>query len=45
MVEKAGLGIAMRNAVATVREVADFITSSNSEDGVALAIQRFVLDA
>lgn len=45
LVEKAGLGVAMRNAVATVREVADFITSSNAEDGVALAIQRFVLDA
>jgi Cof subfamily protein (haloacid dehalogenase superfamily) len=44
MIANAGCGVAMGNAVDSVREAADFITSANSEDGVCLAIQRFVLD-
>lgn len=45
LVAEAGFGVAMRNAVVAVQEAADFITSSNAEDGVARAIQRFVLDS
>jgi Cof subfamily protein (haloacid dehalogenase superfamily) len=43
MVAGAGLGVAMANAVEAVKRVADHITASNAEDGVALAIERFLL--
>lgn len=45
MIEYAGLGIAMGNALASVKQCADYITDSNDEDGVANAINRFVLGA
>ena len=44
MIEYAGCGVAMGNANATVRAAANFVTASNSEDGVAEAIEKFVLD-
>jgi Cof subfamily protein (haloacid dehalogenase superfamily) len=43
MIEYAGLGIAMANSGGTVRDKADFITDSNSEDGAAKAIERFIM--
>jgi Cof subfamily protein (haloacid dehalogenase superfamily) len=43
MVANAGLGIAMGNAVEAVREVADHTTRSNAEDGLARAIEHFLL--
>ncbi|WAA09058.1 sugar-phosphatase [Fervidibacillus albus] len=44
MIEYAGCGIAMGNAIPELKKVADFITSSNNEDGVAKAIEKFVLN-
>ncbi len=44
MIEAAGLGVAMGNAVAPLKERADFITSSNNEDGVGRVIEQFVLN-
>lgn len=44
MIEYAGLGVAMENAVPAVKESADYITSNNVENGVAKVIQKFVLD-
>ncbi|MEQ8236966.1 MAG: Cof-type HAD-IIB family hydrolase [Syntrophomonadaceae bacterium] len=44
MIAWAGIGIAMANAFPVVKQKADFITSSNQEDGVAFALQRFILD-
>lgn len=41
MVEYAGLGIAMGNAVIEVKDVADVITDTNDENGVATAIERY----
>ena len=38
MIEKAGLGIAMGQSNPTIKEIADQITSSNAEDGVANAL-------
>jgi Cof subfamily protein (haloacid dehalogenase superfamily) len=35
----AGLGVAMGNAKSEAKEVADFITSSNDEDGVAVVLE------
>lgn len=43
MIKYAGLGIAMENGFSEVKENADFITKSNDEDGVAYAIEKFVL--
>ncbi len=43
LVKAAGLGVAMANACDEVKAAADYITASNNEDGVALAIERFVL--
>lgn len=43
MIKEAGLGIAMGNAQDTVKKAAAWVTSSNNEDGVAKAIQKWVL--
>ncbi|PSC69494.1 haloacid dehalogenase-like hydrolase [Micractinium conductrix] len=43
MLQLAGLGVAMGNAGPPVLAVADAVTASNDEDGVARAIERFVL--
>jgi len=42
---KCGTGVAVRNAIETVRSEADYITESNDEDGVAGFISRFVLSS
>lgn len=44
MIKKAGLGVAMGNAVEEVKEIADYVTLTNEEDGVAAAIEKFVLE-
>lgn len=43
MIEYAGLGIAMENAIDKVKEIADYITDDNKNDGVAKALEKFVL--
>ena len=43
MLAWAGVGVAMGNAVPEVKAVADWITASQAEDGVARAIERFIL--
>lgn len=42
MIELAGLGVVMGNADEAVKEKADYITSTNTEDGVAKAIYKFL---
>jgi Cof subfamily protein (haloacid dehalogenase superfamily) len=44
MVRAAGLGVAMGNAGSTVKAAADYVASSNADDGVVEAIERFILD-
>ena len=44
MVRAAGIGVAMANAYPTVRDAADFVTATNDEDGVAIAIEKSCLD-
>ena len=44
MIEYAGMGIAMGNATDDIKAIANYITDSNSEDGVAKAIEKFVLN-
>lgn len=43
MVELAGIGVAVANAWGGLKEHADYITASNDDNGVAKAIERFVL--
>ncbi len=43
MIEYAGLGVAMGNATEKMKERADYITSTNDEDGLAKAIEKFIL--
>jgi Cof subfamily protein (haloacid dehalogenase superfamily) len=43
MIEFAGLGIAMGNAPIQVKEIADDITLSNDQDGVAEALKKYIL--
>jgi 5-amino-6-(5-phospho-D-ribitylamino)uracil phosphatase len=42
MVAEAGLGVAMDNAVDAVKAVADRITRSNDEDGVAVVLEELI---
>ena len=43
MIEYAGLGVAMANASENVKEIANYITHCNNEDGVAKVIEKFIL--
>jgi Cof subfamily protein (haloacid dehalogenase superfamily) len=43
MIEYAGTGVAMGNAIDSVKKIAQFITKTNMEDGVAHAIEELVL--
>jgi hydroxymethylpyrimidine pyrophosphatase-like HAD family hydrolase len=44
MFQYAGLGIAMDNGEDCAKEAADYVTAANKEDGVAKAIEKFILD-
>ena len=44
MLEAAGLGVAMENAVAECKAVAKLIAPRNTEDGVAQVIERFLAE-
>lgn len=44
LVENAGLGVAMGNAIEDVKTVADYITKTNDDHGVAHAIRKFALN-
>lgn len=43
MIKFAGLGVAMGNGSDIVKEVADYITDTNVNDGVAKVIEKFIL--
>lgn len=43
MVKKAGLGIMMQNAAPYIQEMADVIVKNNDNDGVAEAIETYIL--
>lgn len=42
MIEVAGLGVAMENAQDVVKEAADYITSSNDDEGILKVIKKFI---
>lgn len=43
MIRVAGFGVAMGNAPEEVKALADFVTATNDEDGVAKVIEQFVV--
>lgn len=43
MIQYAGLGVAMENAVLPVKKAADYVTGSNNDDGIAHVIEKFML--
>lgn len=43
MIQFAGLGVAMENAVLPVRNAADYVTYSNNDEGVAHVVEKFML--
>lgn len=43
MIEYAGLGVAMENAVRPARNAADYVTRSNNDDGIAHVVEKFLL--
>lgn len=44
MIQFAGLGVAMGNAFNEVKALADYVTLTNEEDGVAHVIEKFILE-
>ena len=42
MIEKAGLGVVMKNSALEKQEIGDFVTEDNNSDGVGLAIYEHV---
>ncbi|MCD8502000.1 MAG: Cof-type HAD-IIB family hydrolase [Bacillaceae bacterium] len=43
MIEFAGLGVAMGNAPDDIKEIADYVTDTNMNDGVAKVVEEFIL--
>ena len=44
MLKEVGTGVAMENAIPSVKEAADYVALSNDEEGVAKFIEKYVLD-
>ena len=44
MLENAGLGVAMANSAPYIQKMADVVTESNNEDGVAEVIEKYILE-
>jgi len=43
MIRMAGIGVAMSNGELALKAIADYVTTSNDESGVARAIEKLVL--
>lgn len=44
MIEYAGLGVAMGNAYPEIKDIADYITLSNDDNGVAHVVNKFIFE-
>ena len=44
MIENAGLGVAMGQSTPLVRDIANFVTDDNNNDGVARALEKYCLN-
>lgn len=45
MIKAVGMGVVMENGREELKEIADFVTKTNDEDGVAYAIEKLVLES
>lgn len=45
MIKYAGIGVAMANADEEVKAIADYVTDSNNDDGIATAIEKFIFNS
>lgn len=43
MLKLCGIGVAMGNAIQEVKDIADAITLSNEEDGVAAYLEKWII--
>ena len=43
MIQEAGFGVAMEGSTPLVTQVADYVTTSNQEDGVAKVLEKFII--
>ena len=43
MIKHSGIGVVMGNGIPELKDVADYITETNDNDGVAYYIDRFLL--
>ena len=43
LLECSGFSVAMENGIDEIKEIADYITVTNEENGVAKAMEKFVL--
>ena len=44
MIEKSGIGVAMANALDSVKKVADYVTKSHNEDGILYFLKEYLED-
>ena len=44
MIENAGLGIAMGESNPRIKEIADYVTDDNNNEGVKKALEKFCLE-
>lgn len=44
MIKYAGLGVAMKNGTQAVKDVADYITDTNDNNGVAKVVEKFIFN-
>lgn len=44
MIKYAGIGVAMANADEEVKAIADYVTDSNNDDGIATAIEKYIFN-
>lgn len=42
LIQYAGTGVAMVNAVEALKQAATYVTLSNNEDGIAVALNKFL---
>ena len=45
MIKAVGTGVVMENGQPDLKEIADFVTKTHNEDGVAYAIEKLVFEA
>lgn len=44
MIEKAGMGVAMGNAIEELKELADFVTKTNNDGGIAWVLEHYLTE-